>query len=145
MDQSSRRIEPGDLGLCAWIMFWARLVVLGLAVVLGALFAGADRAPGDALLGLILALAAVALAFILVKNRFDGASAERRSSLLVDDVANLVVVIAAFAALGLAGLIIAGAVGQGGLHDAGVALFVVSALAVFLHLKHVFDTLDRRR
>ncbi|HVB16942.1 MAG TPA: hypothetical protein VNF04_10445 [Stellaceae bacterium] len=142
MDQSKERIEPGALGLCAWMMFWAQLVVLGLVVVLGAFFAGADRAPGDASCGLILVLAAFALAFIQVKNRFDGISAEW-GALLVDDVANLIVVTVVFAALGLAGLFVAAAAGYGGLHDSGVALFVASAVAVFLNLKHVFDTLDR--
>ena len=79
-----------------------------------------------------------------LKNRFDGGAADWGSFLLVDDMANLVAVIVIFAVLGLAGLFIAAGVDDGGLHDAGVALFVASGLAVFLSLKHVFDTLDRQ-
>ena len=33
---------------------------------------------------------------------------------------------------------------DGGMHNAGVALFVASGIAVFLSLKHVFDNLDRQ-
>jgi hypothetical protein len=31
------------------------------------------------------------------------------------------------------------------MHNAGIALFVVSGAAVFLNLKHVFDNDERRR
>jgi hypothetical protein len=138
--------EPGsdELGFCAWIGFWAPLVVLGVLAVLGAFFASDNSAPGDYACGLVLSLAALALAFMRVKNRFDGGAADWANFLLVDDVPSLVAVIVVFAVLGLAGLLVAAGVGHGGLHDGGVALFVVSGLAVFLSLKHVFDNLDRQ-
>jgi hypothetical protein len=143
MEQSSAGPEPGELGVCAWIGFWAQLVVLGGLAVLGAFFASDNSAPGDYTCGLVLSLAALALAFMRVKNRFDGGAADWGGFLLVDDLPNLVAVIAVFAVLGLAGLFVAAGVGHGGLHDGGVALFVASGLAVFLSLKHVFDNLDR--
>jgi hypothetical protein len=154
MEQSSARPEstelgmgePGsdELGVCAWIGFWAPLVALGVLAVLGASFASDNRAPGDYACGLVLSLAALALAFMRVKNRFDGGAADWAGFLLVDDVPSLVAVIVVFAVLGLAGLLVAAGIGHGGLHDGGVALFVVSGLAVFLSLKHVFDNLDRQ-
>jgi hypothetical protein len=143
MDQSSVDTQPGDLGFCAWIAFWAQLAVLGIFAVLGAFFASADSDPGDYACGLLLSLAAIALALMRVKNRFDGGSAGWGRFLLVDDMANLVAVIVIFTVLGLAGLFSAARFDRGGLHDGGVALFVASGIAVFLSLKHVFDNLDR--
>ena len=142
MDEPSTESEPG---LCAWIVFWAQLVVLGGLVVVGAFFASQDSEPGDYACGLLLSLAAIALAFMRVKNRFDGAAADWGSFLLVDDMPNLVAVTVIFTGLALAGLFIAAGADHGGLHDSGVALFIASGLAVFLSLKHVFDTFDHRR
>ena len=136
----------GELGLCAWIGFWAELGVLAGLAVLGAFFAGADSAPGDATCGLVLGLAAIALAFLRLKNRFDGApQCDWAGFLLVDDFAKLVLMIVVFVVLALGGLFVAAAYDHGGLHNAGVALFVASGFGVFLSLKHVFDNLDRRR
>jgi hypothetical protein len=145
MNQSSAASQSSEVGFCAWIAFWAQLGVLGVVAVLGAAFASADQAPGDDTCGLLVSLAAIALAFMLLKNRFDGGAAYCCAFLLVDDMKNLVAVIVVFTVLGLIGLFTAAGFERGGLHDAGIALFVASALAVFLNLKHVFDTLDRRR
>jgi hypothetical protein len=145
MNQSSAASQSSDIGFCAWIAFWAQLGILGVVAVLGAAFASADSAPGDDTCGLLLSLAAIALAFMLIKNRFDGAAAGCCSFLRVDDMRNLVAVIVIFTVLGLAGLFVAAAFDHGGMHNGGVALFVASALAVFLSLKHFFDTLDRTR
>ena len=144
MNQSSARAETGELGYGAWFAFWAQLVVLGGVAVLGAFFASENNAPGDYTGGLVLSLAAIALASMRLKSRFDGSPADWGSFLLVDDMANLVAIIVVFALLGLAGLLVAARFDHGGLHDGGVALFVVSGLAVFLSLKHVFDNLDRQ-
>jgi len=141
MDESSAASERG---FGAWIAFWAELAVLGAVAVLGAFFASASRAPGDYTCGLLLGLGAIALAFLRLKNRFDGGAADWTSFLLVDDLASLVAVIVIFTILGLVGLFTAAGVDQGGLHDAGIALFVASGLAVFLSLKHFFDTTDRQ-
>jgi hypothetical protein len=136
--------RPAEPGFGAWFAFWVPLFALGLAALLGAVYAAADDAPGDYACGLWLSLAAIVLAFLLIKRRFDGAATDCGSFLLVDDMANLIAVIVIFAILGLAGLIVADGNEVGGLHDGGVALFVVSALAIFLSMKHVFDNLARR-
>ncbi len=143
MNQSSA--APESIELCAWIAFWAQLVVLAALAVIGASFASDDSAPGDYACGLLLSLAAIALAFMRVKNRFDGGTADWGSFLLVGDMANLLAVIVIFTILGLAGLFTAAGFDHGGLHDAGVALFAASGLAVFLSMKHVFDQADRTR
>ena len=143
MSQSSAGRESAEL--CAWIAFWGQLVVLAVLAALGAAFASEDSAPGDYACGLLLSLAAIALAFMRLKTRFDGAAADWGSFLLVDDMANLLAVIVTFTILGLAGLFIAAGFDHGGLHDAGVALFAASGLAVFLSMKHVFDQADRTR
>ena len=141
MNQSSARQESSELG--PWIAFWAQLVVLAVVAVLGAFFASEDGAPGDYACGLLLSLAALALAAMRVKNRFDGGAADWGSFLLVDDLANLLAVIVIFTILGLAGLFAASGFDHGGLHNGGVALFAASGLLVFLSMKHVFDARDR--
>jgi hypothetical protein len=143
MNQSSIGEESGEL--CAWTAFWAQLVGLAALAVLGAAFASEDSAPGDYACGLLLSLAAIALVFMRVKDRFDGGAGDRGSFLLVDDMANLVAVIAIFAILGLVGLFVAAGFDHGGLHNGGIALFAASGLAVFLSIKHVFDIRDRLR
>jgi hypothetical protein len=136
--------SDAELGLGAWIAFWAQLVVLAIFALVGAAFASADNARGDYACGLLLSGASIALAFMLLMRRLDGAPANWASFLLVDDIANLVAVIVVFALLALAGLFVAAGFDRGGLHDGGVALFIASGLAVFLSLKHVFDNLDRQ-
>jgi hypothetical protein len=136
--------QPGELGYGAWIGFWLQLIILGLLVVIGAFFASDDSDPGDYSCGMILMLASLALAFLRLKARFDG-GAIGWSSVLVDDMTNLIAVIVIFVMLGLAGLFAAASIDSGGLHTGGVALFVASALAVFLNMKRVFDNLDRGR
>ena len=150
MDQSSGQPsttegEADELGFGGWIGFWGQLIVLGLLAVLGAFYASADEATGDYVCGLVLSLAAIALAFLRLKSRFDGAPLGWGSFYLVDDMANLVAVIVIFTILALAGLFVAAGFDHGGLHDAGVALFAASAIAVFLSIKRVFDNLDRTR
>jgi hypothetical protein len=137
--------SDAELGYGAWFLFWSELIVLGALAVLGALFASADGAPGDYACGLILALSAIALAFLRLKARFDGAIGDWPGFLLVDDIANLVAAIVVFVVVALAGLFLAAGFEHGGMHNAGVALFVASGLAVFLHMKRVFDNLDRQR
>lgn len=136
--------EPIVAGVGAWIAAWAELVLLGYLAVIGAFFASDNLSPGDYACGLILSLAAIALAFIRLKSRFDDEPVDWASYLLVDDLPNLIAVIAVFTIVGLAGLFMAAAVEHGGLHNAGIALFVASGIAVFLNLRHVFDNLDRQ-
>ena len=128
----------------AWFGFWAQFVVLGGLTILGLVVAGADAAPGDNTTGLALAVGAVALAFMRLKQGFDGDTGGWMEFLFVDTPANLVVVIPLFTVIALAGLFLsAGA--EGSLRSAGIGLFVASGIAVFLNLKRVFDALDSRR
>jgi hypothetical protein len=143
--QSNERSDGLGQEYWSWFGFWAEFVVLGLLAIIGAYFAGQGGGPGDYAAGLILSLTAIALAFFRLKLRLDGGPADWSRSLLVDDMRNLALAIAVFAMLGLAGLFIAAGTQEGSLHIAGVALFVTSGLIVFLSLKNVFDTLDRRR
>jgi hypothetical protein len=141
--------EPGTVGAGAWVLACGEFVLLAFLAIVGAFFASANASPGDYACGMILVLAAIALAFLRLKARFDDASNGGTSggwagSLLVNDWANLTAVIVVFIILGLIGLFIAAGYEYGGLHNAGIALFVVSGAAVFLNLKHVFDNYDRR-
>lgn len=137
--------EPGMAGAGAWIIAWGELALLGLLAIVGAFFASANASPGDYACGLILVLAAIALAFLRLKSRFDGASGGGAGWLLVNDWASLTAIIVVFVVLALIGLFLAAGYEYGGLHSAGIALFVVSGAAIFLNLKHVFDSYDRRR
>jgi hypothetical protein len=128
----------------AWFGFWAQFVVLGGLAILGLVVAGSDAAPGDGTTGLVLAVVAVALAFMRLKHSFDGNVGSWVEFLLVDRPSNLVVVIPLFTVIALAGLFIA-AGSEGSLRSAGIGLFVASGIAVFLNLKRVFDALDTHR
>jgi hypothetical protein len=64
--------EPGTGGAGAWLIAWGELAVLGFLAIVGAFFASADASPGDYACGTILVLAALALAFLRLKARFDG-------------------------------------------------------------------------
>jgi hypothetical protein len=136
--------EP-EIGFGAWLAFWAHLAGLGLLAIGGAWFASAGAGPGDYASGLTLSLAALALAFLRLKYRFDGGAEGWQNFLFVDTLRNLAIVVPLFIAIGLGGLFLAAAWGEGSLHDAGIGLFAASGLAVFLSLKRVFDRLDRRR
>ena len=142
MDQSNAEREPSELDYAAWIFFWAQLAVLAVVAVFGAFFASNNASPDAYGSGLGLSLAALALGFLRVKSRFDGRSAGA-SLLPVADMPSLVAVIVIFTALALAGLFVAAGAGHGVLHDSGLALFVVSALAIFLGIKHFFDAIER--
>jgi hypothetical protein len=136
--------EPGMAGAGAGILASGEIVLLGFLAILGAFFASANASPGDYACGMILILAAIALAFLRLKARLDGAPGDWTSSLLVNDWANLTAVIVVLVLLGLAGLFLAAAYERGGLHNGGLALFIASGAAVFLNLKHVFDNYDHR-
>ncbi|HEX3882185.1 MAG TPA: hypothetical protein VHW66_05970 [Stellaceae bacterium] len=125
-----------------WLGFWVQIVVLGLLAVLGAWFASAGSGPGDYASGLILFVCALALAFHRLKAQLDGDSAGFQEALFVDTMGNLAIVVPLFVVIGLGGLFVAAACGEGSLHDAGIGLFCASGLAVFLSLKRVFDRLD---
>jgi hypothetical protein len=140
MADSATSPQPSEQGYWAWFGFWAQFIVLGALAILG-LHIASDGAPGDYATGLMLAVAAVLLAFLRLKAWFDGTSGDWSSFLLVDKPAHLVVVIPLFTVIALAGLFIA-AGAPDSLQDAGIGLFIVSGLIIFLSLKRVFDRLD---
>jgi len=131
--------DNAERAFWSWLGFWLQLLVLGALAIVGAFAAsGADR-PGDYDCGMVLSLAAIALAFLRLKDWLDGRAGGWGEFLLVDDMWNLALVIPLFTLIGLAGLFIAHAWESGAMHSAGIALFVVSGAIIFLDMKHVFD------
>jgi hypothetical protein len=141
MDESKQIPETAERAFWSWLGFWLQLLLLGALAIIGAFFASSAARPGDYACGLILTLGAAALAFMRLKNRLDG-EASWGNFLFVDDMRNLTFAIPLFAVIGLAGLFIAHAWESGAMHSAGVALFVVSGLIIFLNIKRVFDHID---
>jgi hypothetical protein len=144
MDETNGPPDDAGRAFRQWLGFWVQFLVLGVLAVIGAFAASADQLSGDYACGLLLSLGATALAFIRLKNRFDGGPQSWGDFLLVDDMTNLAVVIPLFTVIGLAGLFIAHGWESGNLHDAGLGLFVVSGVIVFLDIKRVFDRIDSR-
>src|SRR4051812_14786931 len=66
--------EPGTAGAGAWVLACGEFVLLAFLAIVGAFFASANADPGDYACGMILVLAAIALAFLRLKARFDAAS-----------------------------------------------------------------------
>jgi hypothetical protein len=135
---------PGraETAFWSWLGFWLQLLILAVLAITGAFFASAASRPGNYACGMILSGATIALAFLRLKNRLDRGNSNPENFLLVGDMRNLALVIPLFTVIGLAGLFVAHAWESGALHAAGVALFVVSGLLVFLNIKHVFDRMD---
>jgi hypothetical protein len=142
MAEASR--GPGSTGSAfgSWLGFWLQLLILGLLALVGAGFAGLGGRPGDYAAGMVLLLASVALAFLRLKHRLDGDNATWSGFLFVSNMTNLAVAIPLFTILGFVGLVIARLQSHGSLHGAGIALFVVSAVIIFLDIKYVFDRID---
>jgi hypothetical protein len=126
----------------SWLGFWLQLLVLGVLAIIGAFAASAADRPGDYACGMVLSLAAIALAFLRLKHRLDGSGPGWGNLLLVGDMWNLALVIPLFTLIGLAGLFIAHAWEEGAMHSAGIALFIVSGAIIFLDMKHVFDRME---
>jgi uncharacterized membrane protein len=144
MAETSRGPELAERAFWSWLGFWVQFLILGLLVVIGAFAASEPRAPGDYACGMLLLLGALVLAFLRLKQWFDGGAAGWLSFLFVDDMKSLVVAIPLFTVIGLVGLFIASAWPDGSLHDAGLGLFVVSGVIIFLDIKRVFDHTNAR-
>ncbi len=142
MGQRGRTLDGAEQGFGSWLGFWAQFLVLGLLAIVGAFFASADERPGDYACGLLLSLAALALAFMRLKHRLDGGASSWAGFVLVDDMKNLALAIPLFAVVGLAGLFVAHGWESGALHAAGLGLFVACGVIVFLDIKHVFDRMN---
>jgi hypothetical protein len=142
MDGTRQGPHDPERAFWSWLGFWLQLLVLGVLAIIGSFAAsGADR-PSDYACGMVLSLAAIALAFLRLKRRLDGSGSGWSDFLLVGDMWNLALVIPLFAVIGLAGLFIAHAWENGAMHPAGIALFIVSGAIIFLDIKHVFDRIE---
>jgi hypothetical protein len=142
LHEAGRTQDRAERAFWSWLGFWSQFLILGVLVVIGAYVASEDARPGDYLCGLLLSLGAIALAFLRLKHRLDGGALDWRTFLFVDDMKNLALAIPMFAVIGLAGLFIARAWESGAMHAAGISLFVVSGVIVFLDIKRVFDRMD---
>jgi len=142
MDETGRIPDDAERAFWSWLGFCVQFLILGFLAVIGAFVASEDARPGDYLCGLLLSLAAVALAFLRLKYRLDGGASGWGAFLFVDDMKNLALAIPLFAVIGLAGLFIARAWESGAMHAAGLGLFVVSGVIIFLDIKHVFDCMN---
>lgn len=142
MDETGRIPDDAERAFWSWLGFWVQFLILGFLAVIGAFVASEDARPGDYLCGLLLSLAAVALAFLRLKHRLDGGASGWGTFLLIDDMKNLALAIPLFAVIGLVGLFVARAWESGAMHDAGLGLFVASGVIIFLDIKHVFDCMN---
>lgn len=145
MEKTGRLPDRVETAFWSWLGFWMQLLILGILAIVGAFFASAAFRPGDYACGIILSATSIALAFLRLKHRLDQVESSPGNSLLIGDMWNLALVVPLFALIGLAGLFVAHAWESGAMHAAGVALFVVSGLLIFLNVKHVFDRLDSGR
>ena len=136
--------ESAELSFWSWLGFWVQILVLAVLAVIGAFAASGAEHSGEYNCGIILSLAAIAFAFLRLKQRLDGGSLRVVDLLLVEDMWNLALVVPLFTVIALAGLFLAHAWETGAMHSAGLALFVVSGAIIFLDLKHVFDRIDAR-
>ncbi len=144
MAETSRGPEPAEQGFWSWLGFWLQFVILALCVVVGAFAASGGELPGDYGCGIALILGALVLAFVRLKQSFDGVSLGWGTFVLVSNMRSLAVAIPVFTVIGLVGLFIAHDWPSGALHGAGLGLFVVSALIIFFDIKTVFDRIDWR-
>lgn len=142
MAETSRGPEPAEQGFSSWLGFWLQFAILALCVALGAFAASSGELPGDYGCGIAVILGALALAFVRLKQSFDGRSPAWREFVFVRDMPSLAVAIPVFTVIGVVGLFIAHDWPEGALHGAGLALFIVSALIIFLNIKTVFDRIN---
>jgi hypothetical protein len=146
MESGDRLPARAETVFWSWLGFWLQLLILGVLAIIGAFFASAGSRPGNYACGIILSAAAIALAFLRLKNHLDHQDESNPEGfLLITDMWNLAVVIPLFAVIGLAGLFVAHAWESGAMHAAGIALFFVSGLLIFLNIKNVFDCMDSER
>jgi hypothetical protein len=144
VEERPRPPESAERAFWSWFGFWVQLLVLAVLAVIGAFAASSAERRGDYACGMILSLAAIALAFLRLRHRLDGGSSGLADFLLVEDMWNLAIIVPLFAIIGLAGLFLAHAWESGAMHAAGLALFIISGVIIFLDLKHVFDRIEAR-
>ena len=134
--------DTAETAFWSWLGFWLQILVLGVLAIIGAFAASAADRPGDYACGMVLSLAAIALAFLRLRHWLDGNGSGWDDLLLVGDMWSLALVTPLFTLIGLAGLFIAHAWEEGAMHTAGITLFIVSGAIIFLDMKHVFDHME---
>src|SRR6478672_10008412 len=107
MDGLRQTSDNAERAFWSWLGFWLAILVLGVLAIVGAFAASAAGRPGDYACGMVLSLAAIALAFLRLKQRLDGNESGWADLLLVDNMWNLALAIPLFTVIGLAGLFIA--------------------------------------
>ncbi|MBO0738242.1 MAG: hypothetical protein J2P48_16990 [Alphaproteobacteria bacterium] len=142
MREPSRRPDDAEHAFWLWLGFWLELLIFGVLAVVGAFVASHATEPGDYTCGILLSLAAIAMAFLRLKRQLDGGEFGWGNFLLVDDMWNLALVIPIFAVTGLAGLLLAHGWESGAMHSAGIALFIASGVIIFLNIKRVYDRIN---
>jgi hypothetical protein len=142
MIETRRTPDDAERAFWSWLGFWVQFLVLAVLAVVGAFFAAANARPGDYQSGLVLSLGAIAMACVRLKQHLDGDVSGWSAFLLVDDMKNLALAVPLFTIIGLAGLFIAHAWEEGAMHAAGLVLFVVSGVIVFLNIKRVHDRME---
>jgi hypothetical protein len=141
--EAARMREAADRFFWSWLRFWVQLAVLAVLAIAGLFYASGSLQPGAYQSGVMLAVAALALALLLVKRRLDGGPGDLAGMLLVDDLRALAFVIPLFTIAALCGLLIAAAFPLGPRYLFGLGLFGASVLAILWQIKHVFDRSDR--
>ena len=145
MDRSSRRPDEAARAFWSWLGFWLQFLILGFLAIAGAFVASGAEQPGEYTCGLLLSLGSIALGFLRLKHHFDGGEAAWGNFFLVDTMRDLALAIPLFVVIGLAGLFIAHAWESGVMYAAGIALFIVSGVIVFLSIKRVYDRINSER
>jgi hypothetical protein len=142
MDEADRIPDDAERAFWSWLGFWIQFLILAVLAVIGGFVASEDERPGNYLCGLLLSLAAIALAFLRLKHRLDGRPSGWGAFLFVNDMKNLALAIPLFAVIGLVGLFVARAWESGAMHAAGLGLFVASGMIIFFDIKRVFDRMN---
>ncbi len=145
MAQNEENSNDPNRGFLTWFLFCVQILALIFLALFGFVVADADRAAGDYAAGLTLSVSAILLCFFFLKQAFDGGNSLWGGVLFAETTRGLAAAIPVLTVLGLLGLFLAHAAKGGSLYGAGLALFVVSALSVFLNIKHVYDHRDRSR
>jgi hypothetical protein len=145
MQENGRTPDSPERAFWSWLAFWVQFLVLGMLAVYGAVIASRAARSGDYASGMLLSLGAIALAVLRLKHGLGGGNSGWVDYLLVDNMWSLAVAIPIFTIIGLAGLFMARAWEFGTMHAAGLALFVISGVIIFLDIKHVFDRMDSER
>lgn len=118
--------------------WWAGLGGLTAAGVIGLIAASRAQTAGGESTGILLAVLSAVAGFLLIKELFDDGRDRFFPSFELEDAASRFALGVILGVLAVAGLL-AAALAGGALYTTGIAVAVVSTLAVFWTLKVHFD------